>query len=96
MRVDPRKDFTATITGLEQARQLTPDETGHWRAPSGAIYVTLQKYEEDMDGILRAFKLLKQFQDRTAWTLKLTAIAFGGSCTLAAAISAVYAAFKHG
>jgi len=43
---------------------------------SGAIYVTLQKYEEDMDGILQAFGLLKQFQDRSATTLRVLANSF--------------------
>lgn len=95
MRPDPRKDFTATITDLKQARQLAPDDTGERRVSGGASYVLVSKYEEDMDGILKAFGLLKQFQDRTAWSLKLFAIIFGSGCTLAVAIAAVYAAFHQ-
>lgn len=94
MRVDPRKDFTATITDLIQARQLSPDDTGERPASGqGATYVTIKQYEEDMRGILKAFKLLEKFQDRTATTLRVLAILFAGACTLAMVIAALYGAF---
>lgn len=92
MRADPRKDFTATITDLKQARQLAPDDTGERRVSEGASYVLVSKYEEDMGDILKALELLQQFQDRTAWSLKLLALIFGGACTLTVAIAAVYGA----
>lgn len=92
MRPDPRKDFTDTITSLKQARQLAPDDTGERRVSEGASYVLVRKYEEDMDGILKALGLLERFQDRTAWSLRLLAIIFGGACTLAVTIAAVYGA----
>lgn len=96
MRVDPRKDFTDTITSLKQARQLAPDDTGERRVSEGASYVLVRKYEEDMDNVLKAFNLLKRFQDRTATTLRVLAIIFGGACTLAVTIAAVYGALHSG
>jgi len=92
MRPDPRKRFTDTITSLESARQLAPDDSGERRAPQGESYVAAGRYEKDMADIVEALGLLKQFQDRTAWTLKLFAGIFAAACTLATA----YGALRHG
>lgn len=95
MRADPRKRFTDTITSLKAALQLTPDDTGERRASQPEAYVTMEQYERDMGDVLQAFDLLSKFQDRTATTLRVLAIIFGGACTLAVAIAAVYGAFHQ-
>lgn len=92
MRPDPRKRFTDTITSLKDARQLAPDDSGERAPPNAPSAVTQERYESDMDAILEALNLLKQFQDRTAWSLKLLAILFTGACGLAT----IYGALRHG
>lgn len=92
MQPDPRKRFTDTITSLDAALSLVPDDSGERRPPDGPGFVTKERYAHDMSDILEALRLLKQFHDRTAWSLKLLAIIFAGACTLATA----YGALRHG
>jgi len=90
------RGFTDTITSLESAWQLTPDDTGEHKKQSEKVYVELSRYREDMKDVLDALKLLKTFHDRTSWALKILASIFAGACVLVTAVAALIGAFKHG
>lgn len=92
MLTDPRKRFTDTITSLGAALELAPDDSGPHIQSQAPSYVTKDRYGRDMADILEALNLLKQFQDRTAWSLKVLAGIFAAACTLATA----YGALQHG